>query len=116
MQKLQEVFNRIQVSKKEQKKIKAVYKDTLDNSAEYQKAIEDCNNARDAKKQIKDIIESDFKSDLDKLDKIKMNIETDNILLSDMTVNCIMKGEPIEISDDYQNKYEPLISVKFKKI
>ncbi|MEA2065316.1 MAG: hypothetical protein U9O66_03440 [Patescibacteria group bacterium] len=116
MQKMQEVFSRIQTSKKKQKKIKAVFKEAFDSSSEYQKADEDCKNARDAKRQIKDKIESDFKSEFDKLDKIKMDIETDNILLSDMAVNCIAKGEPIEISDDYQNKYEPLISVKFKKI
>lgn len=116
MQKLQEVFNRIQESKKKQKKIKAACKDALDNSTEYQKAIEDYNDSRDAKKQIKNKIESEFKSEFDKLDKIKNDIDSDNILLSDMAVNCMIKGEPMEISDDYQNKYEPLISVKFKKI
>ena len=116
MPKMQEVFNRIQASKKEQRKIKTVYKDALDNSVEYQKAVEEYSGARDAKKQIKERIESDFKSELNKIDKIKADIETDNILLSDMAINCITKGEPIEISDDYQNRYEPLLSVKFKKI
>ncbi len=116
MPKIQEVFNRIQASKKEQRKIKIGFKDALDSSVEYQKADEDCKNARNSKKQIKDKIESDFKSEFDKLDKIKVNIETDNILLSDMAINSITKGEPIEISDDYQNRYEPIVSVKFKKL
>ena len=116
MPKMQEVFNRIQASKKEQKKINSICKDALNNSPEYQKALEDYKNSRDVKKQIQEAIKSDFNSELDKLDRIKLDIETDNILLSDMVMNCIAKGELIEISDDNQNKYEPLISVKFKKI
>ena len=37
-------------------------------------------------------------------------------MMSDIALNKIMKGETVEITDQYDNKYEPLFSVKFRKI
>ena len=111
----QEIFNRIQKTKKEQKEIKSMFKDALDNSKSYQEAVEDLRNARDKKKKIEDEIKMDFSSELDKLDTIKVDLENDNMLLSDATLVKLTKGEPIEIIDEYEQKYEPVFSVKFKK-
>jgi len=40
----------------------------------------------------------------------------DNQLLSDIAMSQVAKGEKIEISDEYETKYEPIFSVRFKKI
>lgn len=116
MAKIQEVFDKIQTIKDKQKKIKAVYRDALKNSAAYEKAMDEYNTAKGRKKQIEDSIKSDFSKELEELEEIKYDLETENILLSDIALNHIMKGETIEITDSYNNKYEPLFTVKFRKV
>lgn len=115
MNKIQEVFNRITNSKKEQKEIKKMYKDALSHSQEYQEVLEELKSLKDKKKEIESKIKSDFQSEFDKLDTLKLDIENDTMLLSDAALTQMMKGEEIEIKDEYENKYEPIFSVKFKK-
>jgi predicted transposase YdaD len=111
----QEIFNRIQKTKKEQKEIKAMYKDALENSKAYQEAVEELRDARDKKKKIEDGIKDEFRSEFDKLDTLKMDLENDNMLLSDAALVKLTKGEPIELMDEKEQKYEPVFTVRFKK-
>ncbi|MBU4216830.1 hypothetical protein L6270_03310 [Candidatus Parcubacteria bacterium] len=115
MSKLQEVFDRIQKTKKEQKELKSMFRDSLVNSKSYQEAVEDLKVLRDKKKKIEDAIKEDFNSELAKLDILKSDIDNDYMLLSDAALTKIMKGEMIEVVDEKDNKYEPIFSVKFKK-
>lgn len=116
MSKLQEVFDRIQKTKKEQKVIKSAYRDALANSGRHQEVAEKIKALREEKGKIVQSIKEEFSSELDKLETIKTEIETDMMIMSDLAINELTKGNLIEISDEYSNKYEPLFSVKFKKI
>jgi len=116
MSKIQEIFNKIQVSKKKQSDIRKMYKDALSTSQEYGQVIEKIKQLRDKKKQIELSIQSDFSSEFDKMERLKIDIETDNLMMSDLALNKITKGEMIDISDEYDNKYEPVFNVKFKKL
>lgn len=116
MAKIQEVFDKIQSIKEKQKEIKAVYRDALANSAAYQHTLDEYNSAKEKKKQTEESIKSDFSKEFEKLEELKHDLETENILLSDIALNHITKGETIEIKDSYDNKYEPLFSVKFRKV
>lgn len=115
MNKVQEVFNRINNSKKEQKEIKKMYRDALSHSEEYQQVLEEQKSLREKKKEIENKIKGDFQSEFDKLDTLKLDIENDTMLLSDAALTQMMNGEEIEIKDEYENKYEPIFSVRFKK-
>ena len=116
MSKIQDVFNRIQETKKKQKDIKTMYKDALSNSFDYQDAVDKLKKLKEKKKELENQIKNDFTSEFTKLDKLKLDLESDNLMMSDIALNHVMKGEIIEIQDGYDNKYEPLFSVKFKKI
>lgn len=116
MSKLQEVFDRINESKKEQKELKKMYRDALVNSQEYQMATEELKTVRDKRKEIENKIKADFSSEFDKLDTLKLDIENDMMLLSDAALTQMMNGEMLDIQDQYDNKYEPIFSVRFKKI
>ena len=116
MNNLQEVFNSIQEVKKEQKTLQAVYRDALANSKSYQEITEKLKALREEKKKIENAIQTDLREELTKLDAIKQNIESDKVMMSDLALNEFTKGNHIEIVDQYSNKYEPLFSVKFKKI
>jgi hypothetical protein len=52
---------------------------------------------------------------MEQLYSIKSDIESDKKILSQATLTKLLKGEPIELIDEYNNKYEPIFSVRFKK-
>ncbi len=116
MQDIQEIFNRIQVAKKKQKDIKSAYKDALATSLEYQELTEKMRTMRENKKRIEQATREQFSGEFIKLDDLKIDIESDQEILNDVALNKIMKGESIAIKDEYDNEYEPLFSVKFKKV
>ena len=115
MASLEEVFNRIKDSKKEQKDIKLIYKDALSVSKEYQDALVELNGVKENKNRIEKDIKSQFKTEFEKLDALKLDIQTDMELLGDIALSQLMKGETVEITDEYDNKYQPSFSVKFIK-
>ena len=116
MQDLQSIFNRIQEAKKKQKDLKAMYSDALSTAQEYQEIKEKMKTMRDRKKQIEVTIKEQFVSEMTKLEDLKIDIESDMELLSDMAMTQLMKGETLEIKDEYDNGYEPTFKVKFKKV
>lgn len=115
MANIQEIFNNIQKAKKEQKEIKAMYRDALTNSSGYQKAVEELNLLKEKKKKIEDGLRDDFRTEFDKLEVLKADIENDTMLLSDAALSEYIKGKHVEIVDEYENKYEPIFKVQFKK-
>ena len=115
-QNLQEIFNKIQETKKDQKSIKSIYREALEKSQPYHDVLEKLAALKEEKKKIESTIKDEYKSELARLDAIKTDLESDKILMSDLAVNEIVKGNVIEITDQYSNKYEPIISVRFKKI
>ena len=116
MANLQEIFNRIQSTKKEQRHIRAIYREALVKSQSYQNTVEEISGLKEKKKKIEESIKDDFSSEFSKLDTLKLDIENDNMLLADAALSQIMKGEKIDITDENQSKYEPIFSVRFKKI
>ena len=44
-----------------------------------------------------------------------MDIKADSDLMTDAAVTMIMKGERVEVQDEFKNVYDPVFSVKFKK-
>ena len=116
MANLQEIFNRLQKTKKEQREIKAMYRDALNNSSGYQSLIDDVKSLKDKKKSFEEGIKDDFRSEFDKLEVLKADIENDAMLLSDAALSEYIKGNGIDITDEYENKYEPIFKVQFKKM
>ena len=116
MAKLEEVFNRIKESKKEQKEIKLAYRDALATSQAYQNVAEELKVLKEKKKKIEEDMKSQFASEFNKLEGLKLDIAGDNELLSDLALSQLMKGETVKIKDEYENDYEPIFSVRFKKM
>ncbi len=113
---LPDVFKRIQERKKESREIKADYRDMLVNSAAYQEVKEELEALKIKKKKIEAGIKSELKEEFDKLEGLKLNIAGDNQLLSDLAVKNLVEGESIKIIDENKVEYEPIFSVRFKKI
>ncbi len=114
-QELPAVFKRIQDKKKEQRDLKAMYRDALSVNGEYQKVLEDLEDLKIKKKQIEACVKADFKEEFDKLEGLKLNIASDNQLLSDIALNQFISGELTKLVDENQVEYEPIFTVRFKK-
>lgn len=115
-QSLPDVFRRIQERKKESRELKAMYRDSLINSASYQEVKDELENLKLKKKKIENEIKTDLKEEFDKLEGLKLNIAGDMQLLSDIAVKNLVDGESIKIIDENKVEYEPIFNVRFKKI
>lgn len=115
MQDIQTIFNHIQEIKKEQKKIRSTYREALAGSSEYQETTEKLKTLRERRKQIENSIKQDFNSEWTKLEDYAIDLESEATLLSDAALTKLMKGETVQVADEYNNNYEPVFSVKFKK-
>ncbi len=112
---IQEIFSRILETKKKQKDIKSAYREALTSSEEYKNIVDKMTELRAKKKQIENSIKQDFSGEFQKLDDFKIDLESDNTMLSDAAFSKLVKGETVAVVDEYDNNYEPLFTVKFKK-
>lgn len=112
---VQEIFSRILETKKKQKDIKSAYRDALASSEEYKTLIDKATELRARKKQIEISVQQDFSSEFQKLDDYKIDLESDSVMLSDAAFTMLVKGETVVVTDEYNNNFEPLFTVKFKK-
>lgn len=112
---VQEIFNKIRERQGELKTLKQIYKDVLTNSQEYQNIIEELDSLKIKKNKIEENLKSDLRSEIDKMYSIKIDIESEKEILNQATLTKILKGEPVELVDEQNNKYEPVFNVRFKK-
>ncbi len=115
-QQLPDVFKRIQEKKREQRDLKSIYRDALAVNGEYQAVLEELEALKIKKKKIQLSVQVDFKEEFDKLEGLKLNIAGDNQLLSDLAMHQLTSGEPVKIIDENKVEYEPVFSVRFKKV
>jgi len=111
-----DVFKRIQEKKKESRELKAAYRDALSVNGQYQEVKEELEALKLKKKKIEAGVKADLKEEFDKLEGLKLNIAGDNQLLSDLAVKKLVDGESIKIIDENKVEYEPVFTVRFKKI
>jgi len=115
MSNLQEVFIRIRENKREQKKLKDAYRDALDNSPQHKAISEELKDAKAKKMQIEADIKAQFSSEFTRLDDMKIDLNTDLDMLSDLALSTLMKGETVKVKDENDAEYDPFFSVRFKK-
>ena len=113
---LPDVFKRIQDKKKEQRELKAMYRDALAVNGDYQKLLDELNDLKLKKKKLEAGVQADFKEEFDKLEGLKLNIAGDNQLLSDLAMTQLTSGETVKIIDENKVEYEPIFTVRFKKV
>lgn len=115
MNHLQDVYNRLNETKKESKKLRDTWRDMLANSKSYQNVVEELKSVRAKKQQIENALRQDFQREIAKLENLSSDMKSDNELLTDLALTSLMKGETVRIKDEYENEYEPVFNVKFKK-
>lgn len=115
MANVQEIFDKIKEKQKEQKTIRQIYRDVVANSQEYQNILEEYETIKLKKKKIEESLKTEMRAEMDQLYSIKVDIESEKEILNQATFSKLLKGEEVTITDEYNNKYEPVFSVRFKK-
>ena len=115
MQDVQEIFSRVRANRKKIKDLRTAYKDALVGTMEYKDLEEKMKTLKMRRKQIEATIRENFQSEIAQVEDLKIDIESDMEMLNDIAVTKLMKGETLEFKDEYDNKYEPVFAVKFKK-
>ena len=116
MRDIQEVYNELQETKKGQKDIKREYKDALVNANEYEETVEKLKELREKKKQIESITQDRLGARWDELERLKAKTDELSQMLTDIAMSELMAGKTIALKDEYDNNYEPVYKITFKKI
>ncbi|HPX94289.1 MAG TPA: hypothetical protein PLF30_01905 [Candidatus Moranbacteria bacterium] len=115
MQNVQEVFNKIREMKKEQKDLRDMYKDALVQTDEYEEIVEKIKELREKKKAIETRIQAQLGRSYEKLEDLKLEVDSQKEMLNDIAISTLMKGETVVAKDEFDNVYEPVWKVNFKK-
>ncbi len=112
---LKEIHARIRAKKDEKKKIKVIVKDVFDQSKPLQDVIEELKTLKAKKAQLENELRSDFQTELEQLERISLDVKTDEMLLTDLSLTMLMKGETLAVTEENDVKYEPVFRITFKK-
>lgn len=114
MPSLADVYRRLQTARKKQKDLRDMYKDALTQSKSYQEVKDELEKLTEKKRRLEGQIKNDFVNEQAELDKLKLSMNADKQLLTDLAITQLMKGQEVEITDD-DISYEPVFNVKFKR-
>jgi len=112
---MQQVFSEIREAKKEMKNLRAQYKDALTQTDKYQETIDKVKELREEKKKIETKVQQQLGKAYEKLEELKSAVLAKEELLNDIAITTLMDGKTVEVVDEFQNKYEPIYVVRFKK-
>lgn len=115
MKDLQSIFNHIQEMKKQMKEIKKEYADMLVNADDHELITEELKKLKERKKQIEIRAQEQMGKRYAELEELKDEVDSEQQMLNDIAMTTLMDGKTVEVMDEYQNRYEPLFTVKFKK-
>ena len=110
---IEEVYNRCEEKKQKRRVLQRSFHDSLAQNARYQEILESMEKLRVEKKSIENA--SRTQDEVAELDLLKVDIQSDKILLTDMTLNKHLEGMSVEVRDRYETVLRPQFSVKFTK-
>lgn len=115
MSRLQDVYNDLNTKKQERRELQKMFKDELAASSRYQEILEKAKKLRLEKKAIENDIKSHALKDAQRLDDLRHDIQSDQELLADIALNMYLSKQPVEITDEKNNRWVPYFKVTFKK-
>ncbi len=115
MNNLQDVFVTIQEGKKKQRELRAMYREAQQKSPDYQDIVAEIKVLQEKKKTIDQKLKVEFSQELEKLDQLKQEMKEEHEKLVSLALSHIAKGEVMKVIDSYNNVYDPVIKVSFKK-
>jgi hypothetical protein len=115
MKGLNEVYSGIQAKKKERKEIVKMFKDELAHDPVYQQIGEELKALRDRKKSIENESKAKALKDAERMDTLKLEIDSDTEMLADIALTKYAANEQTEIVDTDGVRWVPQFRVSYKK-
>ncbi len=112
---LQLIYDEVVELKLKQKKAICDFKDALVASEKYQTLLRDIQELRNKKVAIETQEAQVVGLDLEKLDKLKKEAKEKMQMITDQAMTDLMEGKTVLVKDQYDNEYEPVWSVRFKR-
>lgn len=98
------------------KEIKREYRDFLSNDEKYQETKLKLDGIRETKKSIEIGAQGLMGKRWEELEEAKGEVEAMKETMTDVALTNLMDGKTVAVKDSQDNEYEPVWSVKFKKI
>lgn len=114
-QDVQSIFRHLQELQRERRSIRKEYQDILAQEGEYQSIVEEIKKLRERKQQIELKARESMGRRFQEFEELGEEIASDQEMMSDVAMTTLMDGKNIEVVDEFDNKYDPVFSVKFKK-
>ncbi|MBI2550926.1 hypothetical protein HYV73_01100 [Candidatus Uhrbacteria bacterium] len=115
MQSLQEVYTQLEACRKEKKELMKMIKDELSQHDKHRELSETMKTMKMEKKAIEDTVLVKSQGSGERMKEIAAEMAAYQELMSDIALNMYVKNETVELMDAYEQKYEPVFVVKFKK-
>lgn len=115
MSQLQMFFSQAEETKHKMRELRMMYREALEQSQEYADLTEKIKTMRERRKQIEFAIKQDFEKELEKLDDCRIDLSASKQSMSDAALTMLMKSETVEVTDEFNNFYDPIFKVSFKK-
>lgn len=112
---LKEIHARIRAKKDEKRKVNIIFKDVLAGSKAYQEVLDELRKLQTKKTQLKQELWSDFGKEMEQLERLAIDLKSDEVLLTDLSLTMLMKGQPLDLTDENDVKYEPVFRITYKK-
>jgi predicted nuclease with TOPRIM domain len=111
----QDIFNELQELKKEQKEIRKDYRNILLQNTEYEAINDKLEALRAEKKEIELSAQAEIGATWDKFEDNKQKIKDLEQILTDVAMTNLMDGKTVEVRDIWDNLFEPVYKIIFKK-
>jgi len=115
MPSLEEMHHRIKAKKRERSEISRMFKDELAQNERYQEIVEEMKKLREEKKSIENQSYAMAVKDAEKMDLLRLDIKSDQEMLSDIAINLYTEGKTVEIIDENNIRWVPAFNVRFTK-
>jgi uncharacterized coiled-coil DUF342 family protein len=113
---LQLIFDAVAEKKQKAKELREMYSDALSNADEFMELTEKIKELREKKKVIEERIQNQLGRAWEQLEDVKSDIESDKVMMTDVAMRNLMDGVTVAVKDQFDNEYEPVWGVKFRKI
>lgn len=115
MTQVQDVYVRFRKNKEDQKKIRAAYREALNNVPEHGDTVDKIKALREQKRQIEEKVRAQFSKEFEQIDELKTSESEDKELLADLVLSHLIKGEIVKVRDEHNNSYDPIVKITFQR-
>lgn len=92
-----------------------MYREAQVQSPEYQDIVAEIKALQEKKRTIEQKLKAQFSQELEQIDRIKSELKEEQEKLVALAISHLAKGEVMKVIDSYNNVYDPVIKVSFKK-